>query len=73
MPLRNIRPVTEYLRLQDRFKHLFTDDPRAREELEHLQELANHNIEVYGLRSEAPDRFDSEGSDTVSRGGMRTA
>ena len=73
MPIRNIRPVTDYLRLQDRFKHLFADDPRAREELEHLQELANHNIEVYGLRSEAPDRFDSEGSDTVTRGGMRTA
>ncbi len=73
MPLRNIRPVTEYLRLQDRFKHLFEDDARAREELEHLQELANHNIEVYRLRAETPDRFDSEGADTVSRGGMRTA
>ncbi|HUY19067.1 MAG TPA: thiamine pyrophosphate-dependent enzyme [Candidatus Binataceae bacterium] len=73
MELRNIRPVTDYLRLQDRFKHLFADDPRAREELEHLQELANHNIEVYRLRAEAPDRFDSEGMDTVIRGGLRTA
>jgi pyruvate ferredoxin oxidoreductase beta subunit len=73
MPIREVRPVTDYLRLQDRFKHLFTDDPRAHEELEHLQELANHNIEVYGLRAEKPDRFDSEGADTVRRGGMRTA
>ncbi len=73
MPIREVHPVTDYLRLQDRFKHLFADDPRAREELEHLQELANHNIEVYGLRAQKPDRFDSEGADTVRRGGMRTA
>jgi pyruvate ferredoxin oxidoreductase beta subunit len=73
MPLREIRPVTEYLKLQGRFRHLFADHPAAREELEHLQALANHNIEVYRLRGERSDPRDSEGADTVRRGGLRWA
>lgn len=73
MPLRVVRPVTDYLMCQQRFRHLFADDPRAREELEHLQALADHNIERYGLRAEKPDRLDSEGADTVRRGGVRWA
>ncbi|OQW93115.1 MAG: pyruvate ferredoxin oxidoreductase [Beggiatoa sp. IS2] len=73
MPIRNPRPVTEYLKAQQRFAHLFTSDLRAKEELEHIQAIANHNIEVYGLLGEGKDAFDSEGMDTVRRGGMRWA
>jgi pyruvate ferredoxin oxidoreductase beta subunit len=73
MPLRTVRPVTDYLRLQNRFRHLFADSDRAREELEHLQALADHNIEVYNLRGTRSDDRDSEGADTVRRGGMRWA
>ncbi len=71
MPVREQRPVTDFLRPQGRFAHLFEDHARAREELAHLQALADHNIERYGLAGEAPQRFDSEGADTVHRGGVR--
>lgn len=71
MPIRHQRPVKEYLQEQARFRHLFADDPRAREELEHLQALADHNIEIYGLRGDRVDDLDTEGADTVVRGGMR--
>ncbi|KAF0139756.1 MAG: porBH [Rhodospirillaceae bacterium] len=70
MPLRNPKPVTEYLKLQNRFRHLFSTDPRAREEREHLQALADHNIEKFSLRGEGMDPLDSEGADTVRRGGL---
>lgn len=73
MPIRNPKPVVEYLKLQQRFRHLFRDDPRAREELEHLQAIANHNIDAYDLRGGAEDPLDSEGADTARRGGMRWA
>jgi len=74
MPIRKLHPVTDYLGLQARFRHLFADSSRAKEELEHLQALADHNIELYGLRGEEKiDALDSEGADTVRRGGMRWA
>lgn len=73
MPIRTIRPVTDYLALQSRFRHLFADNERAREELEHLQALADHNIDIYELRGTQPDSRDSEGADTLGRGGMRWA
>jgi pyruvate ferredoxin oxidoreductase beta subunit len=73
MPIRNIRPVTDYLSIQNRFRHLFADTSEAREELEHLQALADHNIEFYGLLGDKADALDTEGADTVRRGGLRWA
>jgi len=72
LPLREPKPVTEYLKLQGRFAHLFADDPRAREELAHLQALADANIERYGLRATAGG-LDTESADTVRRGGGQWA
>lgn len=71
MPLRKIYPVVDYLRLQNRFRHLFVDSARAHEELEHLQALADYNIEAYNLQGHGVDSLDSEGLDTVQRGGLR--
>lgn len=46
--IRHRVPVEEYLRLQGRYAHLFT--PRRREDvLRRLQELADRNVERYGL------------------------
>ena len=56
--------------LQTRFRHLFGDDPRALEEREHLQALADHNIAIYGLAAEQADPADADGADTVCRGGV---
>ncbi|MEJ1998554.1 MAG: thiamine pyrophosphate-dependent enzyme [Maritimibacter sp.] len=70
MPIREPRPVTDYLSLQGRFAHLFKkDDFRATEELNHLQALADHNIETYGLRGEGVDPVDTVGMSHVKRGG----
>lgn len=70
MPIREPRPVVDYLKAQNRFRHLFRDDdPRAREEREHLQALADYNIHLYHLRGDGPDPADTEGADTVRRGG----
>ncbi len=53
-------PVTEYLRAQRRFRHLFTDD-RGQAELAELQALADRNIERYGLLGRSGDE-ESEAS-----------
>ena len=74
MPIRNPKPVTDYLVLQQRFRHLFQQgDVRAIEELAHIQALADHNIKHFKLRGEGMDAQDSDGADTVCRGGMRWA
>ena len=71
MPIREKRPVTDFLKPQGRFRHLFADNAKAREELEHLQAVADYNIDRYGLMGDEPDPMDTEGADTVRRGGLR--
>ena len=74
MPIRHPKPVTEYLAMQQRFRHLFTTkDSRAAEELEHIQALADHNIKHYDLLGDGKDALDTDGADTVRRGEMRWA
>ena len=70
MPIREPRPVADYLELQGRFAHLFKKgDYRAAEELDHLQALADHNIATYGLRGDGNDPLDTTGVAQVKRGG----
>ncbi|MCV6637521.1 thiamine pyrophosphate-dependent enzyme [Candidatus Albibeggiatoa sp. nov. NOAA] len=71
VPIRHPKPVEDYLQKQQRFRHLFTEDVRAQQELEHIQAIANYNIEIYGLLGDGQDNFDNEGMDTVKRGGLR--
>ena len=73
IPIRDPLPITEYLKRQQRFRHLFADDPRAHEELHHLQAIADHNIEIYGLLGEGDEPRDTHNMDTVRRGGLRWA
>ncbi len=73
MAIRTVRPVREYAELQSRFGHLLADSPEAHEGLEHLQAIADANIERYGLLASGPEPRDSEGADTVRRGGTRWA
>ncbi len=71
MPIRHLRPVTDYLQLQGRFSHLFDkDDPRAERERDHLQALADYNIAAFGLAGEGgDDAADTGGHAAVGRGG----
>jgi pyruvate ferredoxin oxidoreductase beta subunit len=68
MPIRQKKPVIEYLKLQGRFRHLLGDDPEAVKERAHLQALADHNIETYGLTSHRPSTEDTHGMGLVRRG-----
>lgn len=44
-------PVEEYLKTQRRFRHLFRSEA-GKEQIKRVQELADENIEKYGLRKE---------------------
>lgn len=54
--------VTDYLKAQRRFRHLFTDD-RGQAELTRIQAIADRNIERYGLVRRSGD----EKSETSSK------
>lgn len=45
--VKNPKPVTEYLKLQKRFRHLFK--PGGEKEIEILQEIANENLRRFGI------------------------
>lgn len=69
LPIREVRPIEEFLALQGRFAHLLGDDPRAREEREHLRALAQANIERFGLLARDGEETDTRRAVTVRRGG----
>ena len=45
-------PVSDYLKEQKRYRHLF-DNQKGQKQLQELQEMADHNIEKYGLMKPA--------------------
>jgi pyruvate ferredoxin oxidoreductase beta subunit len=45
---KNIKPVEDYLKMQRRFRHLFSMEG-GEEEIAKIQAIADKNIEVYGL------------------------
>jgi len=47
-PIRHKVPVTEYLKLQKRYAHLFGNPPDL-ERIARIQAMADHNIDEYGL------------------------
>ncbi len=73
VPIGKKRPVLDYIKPQERFRHLLEETEVAREERDHLQALCDYNIERYGLLSGNPALRDTESADTVSRGGGRWA
>jgi pyruvate ferredoxin oxidoreductase beta subunit len=58
-------PVTEYLKLQKRFAHLFGDEPRT-EILERIQAGADRNIRRFGLLDEDAPESDLPGAATAA-------
>ncbi len=46
--IRHKVPVTEYLKLQKRYAHLFSNPPQHGR-IALIQQMADHNIEKYGL------------------------
>lgn len=45
--IKNRKPVEEYLRMQKRFKHLFTEE--AKQGIKEIQEIADWNVRHFGL------------------------
>ena len=52
-PIRRRVPVTDYLRQQSRFAHLFDGSPRAAEAIARIQALADRNVVRFGLTPKA--------------------
>jgi pyruvate ferredoxin oxidoreductase beta subunit len=71
MPIRNVRPVTDYLELQGRFAHLMEKTIRGRWKNANIcRRSPIYNIAVYGLRGEGIDPVDTQGIAYVKRGGL---
>ncbi len=51
-PIRQVKPVEDYLQLQKRFAHLFRPDADP-QWIASIQEIANRNIQEFGLMPEA--------------------
>jgi pyruvate ferredoxin oxidoreductase beta subunit len=51
MPIKEVKPVEEFLKLQGRFNHLFKTD-EGRKEIEKIQRIADKNLEKYGLNKD---------------------
>jgi pyruvate ferredoxin oxidoreductase beta subunit len=65
--LRRRVPVTEYLRLQRRYAHLFGEDGHP-EVLERLQRIADRNVERFGLLAGVDEGADLPGEATDRAG-----
>ena len=63
-------PVTEYLKLQRRYAHLFGDNGRP-EVIERLQAAADRNVERFGLLSDDAESADLPGEATDLAGESR--
>ena len=46
--IKNRKPVEEYLKVQGRFKHLFTMEGRT-EDIKKIQAIADWNVKHFGL------------------------
>jgi pyruvate ferredoxin oxidoreductase beta subunit len=53
------KPVTEYLKVQGRFAHLFKK-AGGEEEIKKIQQIADENIRKYGLLSETAATVSAE-------------
>ena len=60
-------PVTEYLKLQRRYAHLFSDPPRT-DVIDRLQAIADRNIERFGLLTDPAVAADMPGEATDRAG-----
>lgn len=49
--MKEFKPVEEYLKIQARFKHLFTSQD-GENEIRYIQDVANSNIDRFGLRAD---------------------
>jgi pyruvate ferredoxin oxidoreductase beta subunit len=49
--IKDFKPVEEYLKIQARFKHLFTSQ-EGKNEIEYIQDVANRNIAKFSLRAD---------------------
>lgn len=47
--LKTKKPVEEYLSCQKRFKHLFADKEKNKEQLDYIEQITLNNVEKYGL------------------------
>jgi pyruvate ferredoxin oxidoreductase beta subunit len=60
-PIRRQVPVTDYLRIQARYAHLFKPETNT-EVIDRIQAAADRNIRRFGLASPAPERAEDSAS-----------